>query len=114
MRLAAKVFWTPKAGNSEAEYEDAAFWHHVDPEWNAEFFRFAVADGATQTSFSRLWAQLLVHAYCKGQLLSNKLHTSLQPLQTRWQGHITNKPLPWFAQEKIRQGAFSTLLGLAF
>jgi hypothetical protein len=113
MRLAAKVFWTPKAGNSEAEYEDA-YWPPRDAEWNTEFFRYAVADGATQTSFSRLWARLLVRAYCKGQLHIDRLHRSLQPLQSKWQDQITTKPLPWFAQEKIRQGAFSTLLGLTF
>lgn len=111
MWLAAKVFWAPKQGNSSEEYEDA-YWPLDDAEWNAEFFRYAVADGATQTSFSRHWAQLLVRAYCKGHLARNKLHQALEPLQDKWHGQISSKPLPWFAQEKIRQGAFATLLGL--
>ena len=116
MRLEAKVFWTPKAGNSPEEYEDAYDAHLPidDAEWNDEFCRCAVADGATQTSFSRLWAQLLVNAYCEGLLASNEVHTALEPLQEKWRGQVSTKPLPWFAQEKIRQGAFSTLMGLTF
>lgn len=113
MFLAGKAFWTAKAGNSEAEYEDA-FWPIVDAEWDVRSFRYAIADGATQASFSRLWAQLLVRAYCKGQLGSHKLHKPLRALQDRWTREVAKKPLPWFAQEKVRQGAFAAILGVTF
>lgn len=113
MWVSGKVFWTPKAGNSEAEYEDA-YWPLNGDQMDIDLFRYAVADGATQTSFSRLWAQLLVRAYCKGNLGATKLHETLQSLQENWHKQINTKPLPWFAQEKVRQGAFATILGLTF
>lgn len=111
MFLSAKIFCTPKAGNTSSEYEDA-YWPHHDSDWNVELFRYAVADGATQTSFSGKWAKLLVRAYCKGLLASNKFYKSIKDLQQQWLDEVSSKQLPWFAQEKVRQGAFSTICGL--
>lgn len=111
MFLAARAFAAPKKGNSAAEYEDS-YWPQKDAEWDVELFRYSVADGATQTSFSKAWADLLVRAYCKGNLNKTGLVRTLEPLQAKWLKIVSEKPLPWFAQEKVRQGAFATLLGL--
>src|SRR6267378_47866 len=59
--LPPSVFRLPKAGSTQAEYEDAVA-------WSRRRGRFAVADGASASAFARLWAQLLVQAYVGGRL----------------------------------------------
>ena len=51
-----KVFSCPKSGNSLEEYEDA--WAHRQTRTPVGI-RVAVADGATESSFAKLWAVLL-------------------------------------------------------
>lgn len=114
MRIGFSAFWLQKAGNAGDEYEDA--FAPIDPQAgdHAEF-RCAVADGATETSFSGLWAQLLVDAYAGDGLAHIKPET-IRPLAARWRAVIderaASKPLPWYALEKLERGAFSSLLGL--
>lgn len=106
----AHCFWEPKDGNNEQEYEDA----------HAYFdFRFAVADGATESMFAREWAKMLVGAFTS--LPSFSLTSSveqwrewLEPLQREWSEMIDWDNLPWFALDKTHAGAFSTLLCLEF
>ena len=83
-----------------------------------EEFRCAVADGATETSFSGEWANVLVESFVThGNPGINFLtDENLHPLQGVWHRRIAektrDKPLPWYAQEKLQQGAYSTLIGL--
>src|SRR5215510_11033783 len=112
MHVVTEAFWLPKAGNTLEEYEDA-FWPRKSLDRHTAMFRCAVADGATETSFSRVWAQNLVRAYCRGHLYQGKpLRKRLASLQQDWKTAVSRKPLPWYAEEKLRQGAFSSLLGL--
>jgi len=109
--IIAKSFWLPKHGNTPAEYEDA-FCPKNNNQTVDTLFRAAIADGATEASFSKQWANLLVQAYCRAKLNDDKkLIQHLPLLQKQWFAQITQKPLPWYAQEKLRRGAFSTLLG---
>ncbi len=114
MRIGFSVFWMQKAGNSGDEYEDAFAPAYPLAGDHAEF-RCAVADGATETSFSGLWAQILVDAYAVDGLSYVKPET-IQPLAERWREAINTrtaqKPLPWYALEKLERGAFSSLIGL--
>jgi hypothetical protein len=111
MRVCAYPFWLPKAGNMEEEYEDA-FWPPSSKEEGGAKFSFAVADGATEASYSKIWANLLVEAYCAGALEEESREASIAELQAKWREVVTAQPLPWYAEEKIRSGAFSSLLGL--
>lgn len=101
----------PKAGNRDEEYEDA-FAHTLLP--GSDFF-CAVADGATETSFSGQWANLLVTAFVERRLVDLEPPT-ISRLSQEWRAQIAaathGRPLPWYAEEKLRSGAFSTLLGL--
>lgn len=112
MRVSAQAFWSPKVGNQESEYEDA-FWpdHPIISEKN-NTFRFAVADGATETSFSAVWAKQLVRAFGRGELDGSEMSQTLNALRERWIKIVSRKPLPWYAEEKIRSGAFAAILGL--
>lgn len=74
--------------------------------------RCAVADGATEASFSGLWAGMLVQAFGRGRIRSSRLVDALAPFQAAWWNAVNRKPLPWYAEEKLRRGAFSSLLGL--
>lgn len=111
LHVSAQPFWLPKRGNSVGEYEDA-FWPKNVVDARRPLFRFAVADGATETSFSDIWAGLLVRAYCKGYFTGSRLTKVLPKLRGSWSKELETKELPWYAEEKVRQGAFSSLLGL--
>jgi hypothetical protein len=106
-----QVFWVPKLGNSEDEYEDAAA--HAVPAG-----RYAIADGATESSFSDRWARSLVREYTVAPPLLPPNRTPfpewLAPLQREWHQSIHWDTLPWFAEEKARVGAFAALLGIQF
>jgi len=104
----AKEFRVPKHGSSEAEYEDAS-------SIGNSRVRFAVADGATEASFSGAWAKQLVRAFTNGKLSIPIVLEELTPLQTRWQKNIAHRhPLPWYAEEKANSGAFAAFVGLEF
>ena len=100
----------PKRGNANAEYEDG---YASDPNTR----RFAVSDGATESSFAAPWAQALVDQFIVQPVRDKDLQVWqawLAPLQETWQADIAWEQLPWFATEKAREGAFSSLVGLEF
>lgn len=111
MRIVAQAFWRPKAGNIADEYEDAA-WPCRDLRGHFLAFSAAVADGATETSFSGLWAKLLVQAYCRGYIQRHGFLESLPAIQERWRRRVSGKSLPWYAEQKLESGAFAALVGL--
>ena len=112
MRARARAFWAPKAGHSAEEYEDAFWWDYPPGADGRDTFRCAVADGATETSFSGLWADLLARGFCKGRLDPDALAAGLPGLQRVWRRLVGAKPLPWYAEEKVRSGAFAAVAGL--
>lgn len=114
MRLTARAYWLPKKGSTPDEYEDA-FWPKnlpADQDSEVSSFRVALADGATETSFSELWAKLLVRAYVAGRLHSDKFQTTLAKLQQRWRSAVDRRRLPWYSEEKARSGAAAAFLGV--
>ena len=111
MDVSAQPFWTPKQGNEDSEYEDA-FWPHESIEDRAACFRCAVADGATETSYSRIWAEQLVRYWCENCSATAFDADGFRDLQQRWATRVRERPLPWYAEEKIRLGAFAAILGL--
>lgn len=131
--VAARAHWAPKAGNRSQEYEDA-FWPgqavkralaaadqpqrgapkapHKGAGGPSRRLRFAVADGATETSFAGLWARQLVAAYGRGCFEGGDWLAQLGRQQAAWYAEVLQKPLPWYAEEKVRAGAYAALLGL--
>jgi hypothetical protein len=53
-----------------------------------------------------------VRAYCDRRLNLRRLVSDLPILQAVWKQEVGSKPLPWYAEEKLRSGAFSSILGL--
>jgi hypothetical protein len=117
MKTALKIQWkaysVAKLGNSPEENEDA-FFPEIEKQNIAaqSTFTCAVADGATQTSFSRIWARLLVAAVAQ-KYLPERLAELTAAAQAQWRAHIAVRSLPWHAEEKVREGAFATLLWLS-
>ncbi len=112
MRVSAQAFYAPKAGNKDSEYEDAFCPQRPLISRKASSFSFAVADGATETSFSGMWAKQLVRAFCKGEFDVDEISRNVDTLREHWLRNVSRKPMPWYAQEKIRSGAFAALVGL--
>jgi serine/threonine protein phosphatase PrpC len=109
MRIRWKAFTVSKYGNRPDENEDA-FW----PVWRNKTlpelrrFRCAIADGATSTSFSSLWANLLVHCTAKRSI--SEFWKAIDASQKRWINGIQKIDLPWHAEEKVKEGSYATLV----
>lgn len=112
MRIRIEALTLQKEGNAPSENEDA-FAPEEAGAWEGTTLHAAVADGATESLFSGLWARLLAGAYARGEVADAQGLLSVLPgLQRRWHQHVGGKSLPWYAEEKLRDGAFATLLGV--
>ncbi len=105
-RLRWHAFYTHKRGNTPDEYEDAFA-------GDAAAARFAVADGASESSFTATWAKLLADAFVAAKGRSWRDLGWLGPPRQHWADDVDPRPLPWYAEEKREQGAYATLLGVA-
>ncbi len=78
----------------------------------------AIADGATESSFARAWARALTEGFACEPLSAKPDLTELMervgPLQEQWHAGIAWDRLPWFAEDKARNGAFAALLTVRF
>jgi len=107
--FAIDAFACPKAGNTLEEYEDA--WS-ARPVAGSGGHRIAIADGATESSFSRLWAALLVECWTRGDATGPGFFERLGAARRLWRLRVAGRPLPWYAAEKARHGAFAAFLGV--
>ena len=98
------AFRAAKAGSTAEEWEDAFCY---DPDQG----RFCVADGASESSFAAAWARLLAEGFVARPPDGSTLRDWLRPLQAEWARGTRGRELPWYAEEKARSGAFSSILG---
>ncbi len=105
MWVCTRVFHVPKRGNAEAEYEDAVYPERALTRQLDEF-RCAVADGASESAYAGLWAQLLVRSFGKRKM-------RLDRLRRLWEQAVKTKPVPWYLEKKIKNGAHAAFMGLA-
>lgn len=120
MRASVTTLWVPRAGSSVAQYEDA-FYPRADGARHARRLRFAVADGASESMLSGLWADLLVRTWCKAR--RRRLPQILELAKGAWEVELAayleerdrnERPIQWFEEPGLEKGAFATLLGVAF
>ncbi len=80
--------------------------------------RFAVADGASEGSYSHVWARLLVDAFCAadhhGQHAAGEWLAVARGRWRRWAEEASERDLPWFTRDALRHGAFAAFVGIAF
>jgi len=100
----------PKAGNAEAECEDA---------FCLAGSQLAIADGASEGSYSQVWAGILARAFCDDDAAGwqepefSSWIEACQREWSTWERDLAQKDLPWFTRDKLRQGAFAAFIGLA-
>lgn len=102
---------TEKFGNSIDENEDSL--QVLKSPRKGNYFsciNCAMADGATSTLFSKLWADKLTMLAVNYAPSLSKLNKILSRAQKSWQDEIFNKELPWNVEEKVKNGSFSSLL----
>jgi hypothetical protein len=101
----------PKRGHRAAECEDR---------FSASRSRFAVADGASESGYSQVWARILADSFCRPpafELSAEALDGWLGRCRREWRRWARKRAdgeIPWFARETLRAGAFATFVGLAF
>ncbi len=118
MELTVHTSWVPKDGHDQSEYEDAfAFYghntsHKAEPR-NRPPCRIAVADGATDSWCSGLWASLLVESASLGQLQRNKFQQRFEALRKQWLELSRPKESDWVKEEKSRGGAHAAIVSVS-
>lgn len=102
----------PKFGNSADENEDNILEPSKSEVETETLVKFAISDGATESSFSKEWSDLLVSAYKDKPFEKTYLPETIKTISKTWQSMATAIDLPWYAQQKAEKGAFATFLGL--
>ncbi|MDD2815511.1 MAG: hypothetical protein PHP00_07200 [Thiotrichaceae bacterium] len=115
MLVTSKAFQVKKYGEDECQDAFAV---------NDEQFKFAVADGATQSFFPSQWSRALVESFCNDDqtdvtifLRRNVWIEWLKPLQKKWHDqieHIVQKENKYYLTNRFTQNepAVSTFVGL--
>ena len=109
-RIEAQHLLLPKDGAEMSECEDAIG-------INEMAWRYAVADGATESFDAQHWAQQLADGWVKSTspLLSIEAFRSWVAAQGQErQSYWSQRPLPWYAEEKARHGSFAAFVGVQF
>jgi hypothetical protein len=99
----------PRRGHAAEECQDAVA-------GDAPRGRFAVADGASESADAGQWARLLVEDFVASPARHLAWASWLPQLQARWADAAAALPgdgaLPWYLEERAREGAFATFLGV--
>lgn len=117
MSFEIRVFQLAKAGSKPEECEDAL---SFDPQGRL----FAIADGATDSAFQRLWAGLLVKGFInhppdftspKPSSVKDWFGGWLKTQQDLWNKNIQWDALSWSGHNKAKMtGGLATFLGIYF
>ncbi len=100
------TYFSPKLGNKTEEYEDA---FAINPGRG----KLAVADGASDSIFSGLWARSLVNSYVESDLsitTDDFMENLVSAARAKWHTDIEWDKLKLFVKNKAINGSFSTLL----
>lgn len=106
MSLVVRARKLHKHGAEARHYDDA-----FDADVNRR--RFALADGAAESGFAGLWARMLVEQFVRRtECEEDDWSAWLPDVQDRWRAELEAKDLPYYGEEKFRQGSFATFLGV--
>lgn len=112
IRCQFKSISLPKFGNSADENEDNILEPSKSEIETETLVKFAISDGATESSFSKEWSDLLVSVYKDKSFEQAYLPETIKTISETWQSMATAINLPWYAEQKAEKGAFATFLGL--
>ncbi len=111
MKARVDTLWRVKSGNSTDEFEDAC----SRPRSHAPSvpsLRCAIADGATESSFSGQWARQLVQTFGRPGVSIESWIDAIPTMQRAWRRAVATRDLPWYAEQKVRSGAFAAFVGV--
>ena len=109
-RIETQHFLLQKEDCAPSECEDAI-------SVNAAAWRYALADGATEGFDSRSWAQQLVDGWTAADpapLNAEVFRPWVEEQGRRLHASWRDRALPWYAEEKSRQGSYAAFVGLGF
>lgn len=118
MRSVVSSFWLPRHGSPVEHYEDA-FCPRGTGVQRGPRLRVAVADGASESMLSGLWAELLVRSWCRSR--RRDMAGAVEAAMSAWQGALGSylesrrtacRPIEWFEQPGLDRGAHATVLGV--
>ncbi|MCS6905789.1 MAG: protein phosphatase 2C domain-containing protein [Bacteroidia bacterium] len=101
-----------KQGNKDEENEDNILVPTPAELNNEEVLKYAIADGATESSFSKEWSDLLVCCYKEKSFERAHVRDTIKHISEMWYAKVRSKELPWYAAQKAELGAFATFLGI--
>lgn len=91
-------FLVPKHGSLLGELEDAALC--CPPDQHTPLLRLAMADGATESMLSGMWARVLTQEFCHGHWVSNSFSPQFRNRVWRWlRGLARQRNRPQLASE---------------
>ena len=110
----ARVRETAKAGNRPDECEDANRVVYAPHRGSA---LFALCDGASESAFSRSWAQILVEAFVEdpfdpGEASASSLNEWLAPRSEEWSDGVPWDRIPWHGEAKAKAGALAAMVAI--
>ncbi len=109
--LWVRLVRVPRTGSSLEECQDAA-------DFDLDRHRFAIADGATESWNSGIWAQMLCADYVRLREPAPAWAAWLPDLRHAWQvatdHELARDPaeMDWFLEDRYHLGAYATFLGL--
>lgn len=119
MRCVVSSFWLPRDGSPVEHYEDAYFPRRTGVRTTPRL-RLAVADGASESMLSGLWAQTLVRTWCRSSR-RREMADVVASAMSGWDRTLVayrkgreaeERPIEWFEQPGLDRGAHATLLGV--
>ena len=121
MQVESVIFNAPKEGYADSEWEDgaAAGARNWTPGIGAAAFRFAVADGATETYESRRWVNQLLSSFMSPDPVTGTddrglddvmMRGWLKEMQDQWQLTVSGGA-DYIERVKIRRGTLATFVG---
>jgi len=107
LKISTREFYVQKYVNEPADYEDA-FGHNRNC--------MAIADGATDSVGSGLWARILAQTFIQQPPIPTReaMLQWLESLAQLWNAEMPWDRVPWYAINKAKRGPISTLLGVTF
>lgn len=118
MRCLVSSFWLPRGGSPAEHYEDAYFPRRTGLRTTPRL-RVAVADGASESMLSGLWAQTLVRTWCRSRRrgMADVVASAMSGWDTTLSAYrrgreAEQRPIEWFEQPGLDRGAHATLLGV--
>lgn len=118
MRCEVSSFWLAREGSRAEHYEDA-FCPRGSGARAGSRLRLAVADGASESMLSGLWADLLVRTWCRPRRLPAA--AVVAAAMAGWDATLgsylegreaEHRPIEWFERPGLERGAHATLLGV--